>query len=181
MDTDYVNGTVLLQGTFSEADERETVLGDVNETFRVSSGGSAVEGTWIPLNAARLLASRYPTALGHLTTFLDDGLGGRFPAPIPEMRLQLRAALSSSSNRAVPYGFPAFQDTVGCEERSVSPRPPVTVPVSVPVGAKKPVGRPKGRRTSGASPVKQMETVRDSSPEEEQVRSSGRKTRRGAK
>ncbi|KAM0754046.1 hypothetical protein T439DRAFT_170310 [Meredithblackwellia eburnea MCA 4105] len=107
LDTDYVNGTVLLQSTFSDAKEREVILDGISDTFRVSTGGRGIEGVWVPLAAARRLVSQFP-ALGHLHTFLDDDLCSLFPEPIPSMRKNFREALATSSSSIL--GYPPLAD-----------------------------------------------------------------------
>ncbi|KAK4705708.1 hypothetical protein P7C70_g492, partial [Phenoliferia sp. Uapishka_3] len=105
LDTDYINGSVLLQVTFTSVAEREAILLAIPETFKVNIGEPGIGGTWVPLSHARVLVTRFP-ALSHLVTFLDDELGSRFPEPIPSMRVGLRSALATSSSSVL--GYPSF-------------------------------------------------------------------------
>lgn len=158
IDTDYINGTLLLQGTFLDTSERESVLADIADAFKVSSGGCGFEGTWIPLPAARVVVAQNPT-LAHLVPFFDDELGARFPEPIPSMRVQLRAACVTPVSLIL--GYPPLGDSHIVGDR-FSPR------VSSPAA---PSSTPRRRKMSNLPP-KQASVVEDSAPT--------RKTRRSA-
>ena len=125
IDTDYINGSVLLSVTFLPAPERLATLAATPDSFFVkSSNETGIAGTWVTLASARALVKRFPV-LSHLTTFLEDELGERFPEPIPSMRAGLRAALATSSSSVL--GYPPLADAhVVLNSAKLLPSPPLT-------------------------------------------------------
>lgn len=111
IDTDYINGTVLLQATPTNLLERESLLAKIPKTFRVSpSETRGIEGVWIPRTAALEIVAQFSTELNHLTDFLDEDLGLRFAEPIYSLRCKLREDFKRSQKS--PVGFPVFQGTI---------------------------------------------------------------------
>lgn len=97
IDNDYVNGTVFLLQSSSSSSSSDHLLSTIPDTFSVTTGGRGVEGVWIPLSAARSLAEAN-SELSTLLEFLGDGLGSKFPSPIPTMRDELKM----QSDAAIP-------------------------------------------------------------------------------
>lgn len=178
IDTDYINGSVLLQGALNHAEEREAILAEFSETFKVASGGSGVEGTWIPLPAARVLVARYSSYLSQLNTFLDEDLGMRFPDPIPTMRTALRNSLASSSPRAVAFGFPVFADTHSDEGRSLSPAVAIPSTSSASLSISPPAIVNKSSPTGKGRPGRASTTKRSDSVDADEDEASSTKIRR---
>lgn len=164
IDSSYVNGTVLLKGSGAALDVRLAILKKVDHSFTVSTGTATagLEGTWIPLPAARAIAARYPS-LAQYAVFLEVELGARFPDPISSMRARTSTALPS---------LPKLKTSPSPAPVSIAPAP-VAAPAIV---STRPQRAGRGQRTSGASAGLDMSEERrkerddrDSSPEEEEV------------
>lgn len=157
MDTNAVNGTTLLRPTSLSLLQREQILKELllSGAYVVLQGGPAVEGTWIPLGAARHIKNAYRNVLGTLEVFLEDDLASRFPAPIPAMR-------HFGGNKSFSCGEPPLHSPVHTSSLGASPKP-----MSVPTAAKV---RAKGRRKS----VKAELRSSDEEPEVIPVRRSRR-------
>lgn len=141
-----------MRPTFSTPEEAISLLETIADTFHVVSGGDSIEGTWIPLPAAREIAGQFAPALGHLLPFLEDELGQAFPSPIPELKATLMSLLASASDvgegQARMWGHPLFAGTVGAEEAvSGGAKAAATATAAVGKGAR--VGR-GGRSCSSA-------------------------------
>jgi hypothetical protein len=136
IDTDYVNGSVLLRVTFADEAERDAQLRSISGAHEVDAdaagSGDGFAGTWIPLRAAQRLvngsdtfddndddddsrstcsskAGLYGPALAHLRAFVADDLARAFPASIVELRDGLKCAAAAVARRTV--GCPLFDGT----------------------------------------------------------------------
>lgn len=129
IDTDYVNGSVLLRVTFADESERDARLRSISGAHQVEADafdthGDGVAGTWIPLRAAQQLVNGaydddddedshseggFGPALAHLRGFVADDLAKAFPASVVEMRDGLKCAAAAVARRTV--GCPLFDGT----------------------------------------------------------------------
>ncbi|KAI8988301.1 hypothetical protein BDF20DRAFT_854990 [Mycotypha africana] len=83
IDTNFINGTVLLTaGGIETESERSMILSFEMERIRMPRKKSILFGTWIPLRRAQELAvtCSIQHKLGH---FLDDRIDTLFPSPLP--------------------------------------------------------------------------------------------------
>lgn len=85
IDTDFVNCTNLLRLTHTSLVEREKIISELGETLKVVSGGSEIEGQWLPLASALKIKEMFKVSLSSLDVFLKGDLGSFFPAPIPSL------------------------------------------------------------------------------------------------
>lgn len=153
IDSDHVNASVLLRGTKTSKDTRRRILRDVNGAVRVKSGGSSIEGIWVPLPVARKIADDHKS-LKHLGVFLEDGLGDSFPEPIPTMRGDLRKAMAQAAPSRASIGCPAFLDSEPCSFGSSSSSPSAESAQSQPIKSS-PIST---RRASGTSTTSRAKT-----------------------
>ncbi|KAI7883960.1 hypothetical protein K492DRAFT_174677 [Lichtheimia hyalospora FSU 10163] len=83
LDTNYINGTILLTaGGIETESERSMILSFEMDRRRVPKQKSGLYGTWIPLRRAQELAVTH--SIQHrLGVFLSDNIEKFFPSPLP--------------------------------------------------------------------------------------------------